>query len=152
VSWSLENAGQPVLERARERLLTLDAADPRRVIRLVVRRCKLNLIEVQPERVVAHHWGQQGRADVRPFFKKHSLAKQGVEVFLIGRKREVVAARPGDDFLYGERLTEAFPLGVYLEKWRRRRSKSRTTRRPPRAAAPIIAGRGSSHAGFPGGC
>ena len=51
VAWSLENAGQPVLERARERLVTLDAADPRRVIRLVVRRCRLNLIEVRPERV-----------------------------------------------------------------------------------------------------
>jgi hypothetical protein len=37
VTWSLENAGQPVLERARERLVTLTAADPRRVIRLVAR-------------------------------------------------------------------------------------------------------------------
>jgi hypothetical protein len=42
VAWSLENAGQPVLERARERLVTLTAADPQRVIRLVVRRCRLN--------------------------------------------------------------------------------------------------------------
>jgi hypothetical protein len=30
VAWSLENAGQPALERARERLLTLIAADPQR--------------------------------------------------------------------------------------------------------------------------
>src|SRR5215470_4662134 len=100
VSWSLENAGQPVLERARERLLTLTGADPQRVIRLVVRRCRLNLIEIQPQRVVIHHWGQQGQADLRPLFKKHSLAKQGVEVFLSDRKREVVTPRPGDDFLY----------------------------------------------------
>src|SRR5947209_15844694 len=33
VAWSLENAGQPILERARERLVTLDAADPQRLIR-----------------------------------------------------------------------------------------------------------------------
>jgi hypothetical protein len=51
VAWSLENAGQPVLARARERLLTLDAADPQRVIRLVARRCRLNLLELRSGRV-----------------------------------------------------------------------------------------------------
>src|SRR5579872_304391 len=34
VAWSLENASQPILQRARERLITLDAADSQRVIRL----------------------------------------------------------------------------------------------------------------------
>jgi hypothetical protein len=111
VAWSLENAGQPALERACERLVTLNAADTHRVIRLVVRRCRLNLIELQPARVVIHHWGQQGQADVRPFFKKHSLAKQGVEVFLIDRKREAVTAWPGDDFLYGAASAE-LPAGA----------------------------------------
>jgi hypothetical protein len=120
VAWSLENAGQPVLERARERLVTLDAADRERVIRLIVRRCKLNLLELRPGRVVVHHWGRQGQADVRPCFKQHSLAKQGVEVFLIDRKREVVAARPGDDFLYGGRLPQDFPVDLYRRKWQRR--------------------------------
>jgi hypothetical protein len=67
--------------------VTLDAADPQRVIRLVARRCKLNLIEVRPERVVVHRWGQDGHGDLRPFFKQHSLAKQGSKVFLIDRKR-----------------------------------------------------------------
>jgi hypothetical protein len=43
VAWSLKNARQPILERARERLVTLDAADPQRVIRLVVGRCHLSL-------------------------------------------------------------------------------------------------------------
>ena len=57
---------------------------------------------------------------MRPFFKQHSLAKQGVEVFLIDRKREVVAARPGDDFLYGERLPQDFPPDPYRQKWQRR--------------------------------
>jgi len=120
VAWSLENTGQPVLERARERLVTLTAADPQRVIRLVVRRCRLNLLEFRPGRVVVHFWGTQGQADVRPFFKKHSLAKKGVEVFLIDRKRETTTVQTGADFLYGERLGEEFPLDVYLEKWRRR--------------------------------
>jgi hypothetical protein len=95
-------------------------ADPQRVIRLVVRRCRLNLLELRPGRVVVHFWGTQGQADLRPFFKQHSLAKQGVEVFLIDRKRETTTAQTGADFLYGERLGEAFPLDVYLEKRRRR--------------------------------
>src|SRR5262245_6012237 len=120
IGWSLANARQPILERARDRLLTLDAADPQRVIRLVVRRCRLNLLELRPGRVAVHHWGQQGQGDLRPFFKRHGLATKGVQVALIDRKRELTTVQPGDAFLYGERLAEGFPLGVYLEKWRRR--------------------------------
>src|SRR5262245_9122328 len=56
VAWALANAEQPILERARARLVTLDAADPQRVFRLVVRRCQLNLIEIHPRRLVVHHW------------------------------------------------------------------------------------------------
>ena len=40
-------------------------------------------------------------ADPRPFFKKHFLARPGVEVFLIDRKGEVITLQPGDDILYG---------------------------------------------------
>jgi hypothetical protein len=120
VTWALANARQPVLERARDRLLTLNAADPQRVIRLVVRRCGLNLLELRPGRVVVHHWGQQGQADLRPFFKQHGLATKGVQVALIERKRETTTVQTGADFLYGERLSERFPLGAYLKKWRRR--------------------------------
>jgi hypothetical protein len=119
VSWSLEKTRQTILERARERLVTLDhSAEPQRVIRLVVRRCQVNLLELRPGRVIVHHWGQ-GRADLRPFFKKHGLARKGIQVALIERKRELTTVQTGDDFLYGGRLTEKFPLGVYLEKWRR---------------------------------
>lgn len=88
VAWSLENAQQPILERGRERLVTLDAADSQPVIRLVTRRCRLNLIEIQSGRVVVHHWGQQGQDDLRPFFKTHSLTGKVVRVTLIDRKRE----------------------------------------------------------------
>ena len=88
VTWALANAHQPILERARERLVTLDTTDPQRVIRLVVRRCRLNLIELRPGRVVVHFWGSQGQGDLRPFFKRHGLATKGVRVTLIDRKRE----------------------------------------------------------------
>jgi hypothetical protein len=120
VAWALANAGQPILERARERLVTLDAADPQRVIRLVVRRCRLNLLELRPGRVVVHHWGQQGQGDLRPFFKQHGLARHDVEVVLLDRKREVTTLQHGDDFLFGERLADDFPVEPYEQKWRRR--------------------------------
>jgi hypothetical protein len=120
VAWSLENVRQPILERARERLVTLDGTDPQRVIRLVVRRCRLNLLELRPGRVVVHYWGQQGKGDLRPFFKQHGLAQHHVEAVLLDRKRETTTVQTGADFLYGERLAEGFPLDVYREKWRRR--------------------------------
>jgi hypothetical protein len=120
IGWALEHAHEPILERARERLVTLDAADPQRIIRLVVRRCRLNLLELRPGRIVAHHWGQQGQGDLRTFFKPHGLARKSVQVALIDRKRETTTVQTGDALLYGERLTEEFPLGAYLKKWRRR--------------------------------
>jgi hypothetical protein len=120
VAWALANARRPILERARARLVTLDAADPQRVLRLVVRRCRLNLPELHPERVVVHHWGQQGIADLRPFFKQHRLARKNVQVALIDRKRELTSVQTGADFLFGERLADNFPVKAYEEKWRRR--------------------------------
>ena len=123
--WSLANARTPILERARERLATLDAGDPQRVVRLVVRRSNLNLIESSPGRVVVHHWGQQGQGDLRRFFKQHGLARKGVRVVLIERKREIGAVQPGDDFLYGERLAPFWPWKLFWKKWRRRDQEER---------------------------
>jgi hypothetical protein len=120
VAWVLDNARQPILERACERLVTLDASDPQRVIRLVVRRCQLNLLELRPGRVVVHHWGQQGQGDLRPFFKAHSLTGKGVRVTLIDRKREVSTFRHGDDFLFGQPLPPFWPWKMYWRKWQRR--------------------------------
>ncbi len=120
VTWALANAQQPILERASAGLRKLTPADGQRIVRLVTRRCGLNLIEIHPGRVVVHCWGQQGQGDLRPFFKAHGLARNAVRVILIDRKREAATDHTGDDFLYGERLAEDFPLGVYLEKWRRR--------------------------------
>ena len=114
VQWSLENARQPILERASERLRKLTTDDGDRIIRLVVRRCKLNLLELLPEQVVVHHWTEQGRADLRPFFKAHRLARSDIKVVVRDRKREVVTTQTGDDFLYGERLLPFWPTTVRL--------------------------------------
>jgi hypothetical protein len=120
VLWSLSNARQPVLERASMRLLKLTPTDDTRIIRLVVRRCKLNLLELHSDQVVVHHWVPQGLADLRPFFKTHGLARKAVEVVVKERKRERVVLKAGDDFLYGDRLGTAFPLQLFMGKWKRR--------------------------------
>ncbi len=120
VAWSLENAQQPILERASEGLLKLTPADDQRIIRLVVRRCRLNLIEIQPGQVEVHYWGQQGQGDLRPFFKTHGLTRKGVRVTLIDRKRELTTVQTGDDFLHGERLSPNWPWRAYWRKCQRR--------------------------------
>src|SRR5262249_36935433 len=120
VAWALENVRQPILERAHQRLVTLNAADPQRVIRLVTRRCRLNLLEIRPGRVVVHFWGTQGQGDLRPFFKAHGLATKGVKVALLDRKREVSTHLYGDDFLFGEGLAPFWLWKVYWRKWQRR--------------------------------
>lgn len=117
VRWSFYHAHEPVLERATEGLLKLTPDDGDRIIRLVVRRCRLNLLELSPERVVVHYWTQHGLADLRPFFKQHGLAHPHVEVALRDRKKGTVTTQPGDDFLFGDRLTADFPLDLYLSKW-----------------------------------
>jgi hypothetical protein len=120
VAWILANARQPFLERAKERLLQLSPSDHTRILRLVTRRCHFNLIEIEPQRVVVHHWGRTGLADLRPFFKQQRLTGPKVEIVLVDRKREVSTVKPGDDFLYGERLAPDWPLSAYLQKWERR--------------------------------
>ena len=121
VTWALANAQQPILERASAGLRKLTPADDQRIIRLVTRRCRLNLIEIHPGRVVVHFWGQQGQGDLRPFFKQHGLARNAVRVILIDRKREASTAQTGDDFLYGERLARDFAAGrCTWRKWQRR--------------------------------
>ncbi len=125
VAWCLANARQPILERAAEGLSKLTASDGERVVRLVVRRCRLNLLELHDEQIVVHHWGQQGQADLRPFFKSHGLARWEIEVVVRDRKKEVITTQTGDDFLFGERLLPFWPLNVfwlnrYWKKWHRR--------------------------------
>ena len=120
VSWSLEHARQPVLERAAEGLRKLTPSDGDRIVRLVVRRCRLNLIELRPENVAVQHWGTQGLADLRPFFKSHWLARQEIGVVLRDRKKETFITQHGDDFLFGDRIAADFPLKLFQSKWGRR--------------------------------
>ncbi len=120
VTWALANAQQPILERASAGLRKLTPADGQRIIRLVTRRCGLNLIEIRPGWVIVHHWSQQGQGDLRPFFKQHGLARNGVRVTLIDRKREAATVQSGDDFLYGERLAPFWRWKVYWRKRQRR--------------------------------
>lgn len=120
VAWALENAQQPILERAKLGLSRLSVMDSTRVVRLVTRRCKLNVLEVESNRVVVHGWGKNGFGDLRPFFKQRELARSEVEVALIDRKKETCVRKLGDDFLFGEGLFPDWPLQTYLNKWHRR--------------------------------
>jgi hypothetical protein len=119
VQWSIEHAHEPILVRAAEGLGKLSSSDGERIIRLVVRRCSLNLIELHPGRVVVHHWGSH-RADLRPFFKTHGLACPGIEVVLRDRKKEIVTTLTGDSFLYGVPLASDFDPKLFQNKWQKR--------------------------------
>jgi hypothetical protein len=119
VQWSLQNADEPILARAAEGLSNLTLNDADRIIRLVVRRCSLNLIELQPGSVVVDNWGSH-RADLKPFFKSHGLARPEIEVVLRDRKKETVTTITGDSFLYGVPLASDFDLELFLGKWEKR--------------------------------
>jgi hypothetical protein len=119
VAWCLGHARDPLLERARERLLTPEArTDPQRVLNVALRRCGLNLAEVRPGHVVVHHWTRL--ADIRPFCKRHRLAHGDVQVATVRHKNGVVTVQPGDDFLYGDRVGAGFPWEAYRQRWERR--------------------------------
>ena len=122
VQWSLQNAQEPSLTRAAEGLAKLTQNEGDRIIRLVVRRCSLNLIELQPGRVVVDHWGSHP-ADLKAFFKTHGLARLEIEVFLRDRKKETVTTLTGDSFLYGVPLATDFDLELFRSKWVRRFEK-----------------------------
>ncbi len=119
VQWSLEHAHEPILARAAEGLSKLTVSDGDRIVRLVVRRCSLNLLEVHPGRVVVDHWGSH-RADLKPFFKTHGLARPEIEVVLRDRKKETVTTLTGDSFLYGVPPASDFDLELFQSKWERR--------------------------------
>jgi hypothetical protein len=119
VQWSLEHAHEPILARAAEGLGKLTVNDGDRTIRLVLRRCSLNLLEVQSGKVVVHHWGSN-RADLRHFFKTHGLARPEIEVVLRDRKKETISKLTGDSFLYGVPLASDFNLELFKSKWERR--------------------------------
>lgn len=114
--WCLDHKHEPVLERAYDGLCSLSTSDSNRIIRLVVRRCGLNLAEVHPNQVMVHHWSQQ-LADLRPFFKAHRLSSPDVQVTLVDRKKEIATLKTGDDFLYGQSIARDFPIERFISKW-----------------------------------
>ena len=120
VLWSLQNAHDPILERAADGLRGLTAADNDRIIRLVLRRSGLNLLEIQGNRVHVQFWATNGQADLKHFFKAHGLARPEIEVVLRDRKKESVTTQTGDSFLYGVPLASDFDLDQFLSKWERR--------------------------------
>ena len=119
VQWSLEHAHEPILARAAEGLSKLTNSDGERIIRLVVRRCSLNLLELHPGRVVVDHWGSN-QADLKPFFKSHALTRPEIEVVLRDRKKETYTTTTGDSFLYGVPIASDFDLELFQSKWERR--------------------------------
>jgi hypothetical protein len=120
ISWCLRHSrDEPILAPASERLVTLGPADADRVVRLVIRRCRLNLLHVQPDRVLVHFWSRESRADLRPFCKDLGLTRTEVEVVLLRRKDEFVSLCGGDEFLYGEG-DASLPWEHYRRKWQRR--------------------------------
>ncbi len=120
VSWLLAHADEPVLGRARERLLTLGPEDGDRVVRLVTRRCGLALVHVVREaHVVVHYWSAM--PDLRPIFRQHRLARPGVRAMLWNRKNDVVTVfESAEAFMFGGPVEATFPWWQFEEKWRRR--------------------------------
>jgi hypothetical protein len=115
VTWCLESARQPLLARARERLLTLNArSDPQRILNVVVRRCDLNLLEVvSPTRVIVTYWTRLG--DLRAFLKEHGLTRPAVQVALVKRRDGFITLQAGEDFLCG--VKGHIPGEAYQTKW-----------------------------------
>lgn len=117
VAWCLENRSQPILEQAATGLLNLTLEDRDRIVRLVVRRCRLHFISVRPSEVAIHYWVKQ--TDLRPWFKKHSLARRDMSVALLERKHEVFTITNGAAFLYGDPASHSF-TAIYEDKWGKR--------------------------------
>lgn len=120
VEWSVQNAHEPILARAAEGLNKLTHNDGDRVIPLVLRRCSLNLLEIQGNRVLVQFWGTNGQADLKPFFKSHGLARPEIKVVLRDHKKETVITLTGDSFLYGVPIASDFDLELFQSKWERR--------------------------------
>lgn len=117
VSWSLQYAHDPILARAADGLGTLTPDDGDRIVKLVLRRCSLNLLEVHEHKVQVQFWGTNGQADLRPFFKVHQLASPDVQVTLLDRKKETLTHKTGDGFLFGKPIAHDFPIELFTSKW-----------------------------------
>lgn len=115
-AWALANhATLPILERARERLGTLTPDDGERALKVVLRRCPLNMVEVENNAVTVHQWTKTSRVDLRWFFKSQKLARHEVSVTVRLRKKEQAVFRRGNDFLYWDDAGN-LPLDLFAAK------------------------------------
>lgn len=145
VQWSLQNAHDPILARAAQEQAKLTANDVDKIERLVVRRCSLNLLEIQRARVMVDHWASH-RADLRPFFKNHRLACPEIEVVLPNRETETITTLTGDSFHYGLQLSSDFDLELFQSKWERQFVNEHDDKRAARGT-----GSGFAWTGLPDG-
>lgn len=119
VAWCLENAREPLLSAASERLLQcVGRTDGGRIVNVVLRRCDLNLIEFRTARVTVSYWTRS--ADLHSLLKCRSLLAAGVDVALVRRKNGQITLTSGDQYLRGEAIGPTFPFAVYRERWERR--------------------------------
>ena len=116
-AWALaRQADLPELEHARERLATLTLDRHENILRVVLRRGPLSLVEVNGAMVTAQHWTRPGKVDLRPFFKANGLARPDVAVTIVYRKKEITENRTGKEFLYGSPIPADFPADVFARK------------------------------------
>jgi hypothetical protein len=119
VQWCLDHKTDPMLERAWEGLSARSPDEGERILRLVLRRCGLILVEIDLPQVNVQHWGQLV-CDLRPFFKKQELTGDEIRVRLLNRKKEIATEKCGRDFLYGAPLAPNFPFEIVNQKWLQR--------------------------------
>jgi len=73
----------------------------------------------QPNQVTVHYWSKQ-YADLRPFFKTNDLTLPEVQITLLARRDETTAHNTRDDFLYGTKIAQEFPIELFISKWSNR--------------------------------
>ena len=96
VLWALNNKDQPVIERAAEALSRRNKEDAEQILKIVVRRCSLNFIEIQGPNIIVHFWTR--KADLRTFFREHKLNTFQTIIQLWDRKKDIRTTITGDEF------------------------------------------------------
>ncbi len=122
-AWALANADNPILARAKERLTNVaSCSDPQRVIRLVARRCKLNLIEVSPQQVVVHYWGNDVRAKPGCSHSSIGMAWRGAMSmsFCSTGSEKPFRKSAATITCSANGCRKDFPLELFMRKWERR--------------------------------
>lgn len=124
--WLLDHSDDELLAPARERLL-LSPDAPERCLRVAVRRCDLALVRVVTNTQIAvRHWSDPP-PDLRAWAKALRLNRTGIQVtFENWKTGKVIVHQEAEDLLmFGERVGQNFPWGVYAAKYERRLAEER---------------------------